>query len=210
MENNMREWLDKAKIKKLLSQKEIEHLEATYMYYFSEDEAEHRLPEEGCDIEIVTGFPLAKEYFEYLTESDWFFDRISSKKTYVSCFAECILKTHILCACQIHFGFPLWQDGELLAYREPIEEALQNMNQSCIQNDSDFAFPCFFPHYSNEYVLYPRFVLQWIYDVINEFFDIAEDQMFHLTYEEREKEELERKQEIKRIEDLLWKNRKKP
>lgn len=203
---SINEWLDDEKISMMLSEKEIETIKSEYKYFF-EDEPIIFEREEDDTIRIKTGFPLIKTFFEDV--KDYFTNNIECEKDYVYRYAEYILKCHILCACQILFGFPLWQDKQLLEYREPIKEALQNINKASAENGDEFAFPSFFPYYSNEYILYPRFMLQWIYAAINEFFDMAESNMYHLSLEEQEEERARNRRELKELEDLLLGNSKK-
>lgn len=203
---SINEWLDDEKISMMLSEKEIETIKAEYKYFFEDEPIIFEC--DGDDtIRIKTGFPLIETFFEDV--KDYFTNDIECEKDYVYRYAEYILKCHILCACQIFFGFPLWQDKDLIEYREPIKDALQNINKVSAENEDEFAFPCFFPYYSNEYILYPRFMLQWIYDAINEFFDIAESNMYHLSLEEQIKEKEESKRELKKLEDFLLGNRDK-
>ena len=197
---SINEWLDDEKISMLLSEKEIETIKVEYKQLFEDEPIVFKCDEYGT-IRIKTGFPLVESFFEDINE--YITDNIECEEEYVYRYAEHILKCHILCACQILFSFPLWQDKDLLEYKEPIKEVLQNMNKTSAENGDEFAFPCFFPNYSNEYILYPRFMLQWIYDVINEFFDIAESNMYHLSLEEQIKEKEESKRELKKLEDFL-------
>ena len=117
------------------------------------------------------------------------------------------MKCNILCACQIAFKFPLWQSGELLEWENALRNGIQDAANKAKDNDT-FFFPCFFPHYSNEYVWYPCFMLEWILDVIDEFFDVAESDMYHLTPEERARECQQRREELQRMEDYLSGKRK--
>ena len=196
---SIHEWLDDDKISMLFSEEEVKTIKSEYKRIFEKEPFVYT--DEENRIEIKTGFPLVEFFFEDINE--YITDDIESEDEYIYRYAENVLKCHILCACQIIFGFPLWQDKELLEYKEPIKESLQKINKASIQNGDEFVFPCFFPYYSNEYVLYPRFMLQWIYDVINEFFDVADSNMYHLSLEEQIKEKEERRQEVKKIEDFL-------
>ena len=203
---SINEWLDDDKISMLFSEKEIKTIKSEYKQIFENEPVVFNCDEENA-IEIKTGFPLVETFFEDINE--YITDDIDNEQEYIYRYAENVLKCHILCACQILFGFPLWQDKELLECKEPIKESLQKINQASMQNGDEFVFPCFFPYYSNEYILYPRFMLQWIYDVVNEFFDLAESKMYHLSLEEQVDERERNRQELKKIEDLLLGNRKK-
>ena len=198
-------WLDDEKISMLFSEEEIKTIKAEYKNIF-DDEPIVCLSDKVDTIKIKTGFPLVESFFEDINE--YITDDIECEEEYIYRYAEHVLKCHILCACQILLGFPLWQDKELLEYKEPIKEALQNINKASAENGDQFAFPCFFPYYSNENVLYPRFMIQWIYDVINEFFDVAESNMYHLSLEEQIKEKEENRRELKSLEDMLLGNKK--
>lgn len=203
---SINEWLDDEKISMLFSEKEIKTIKSEYKQLFEGEHVDFNYDEENT-IEIKTGFPLVETFFEDINE--YITDDIENEEEYICRYAEHVLKCHILCACQILFCFPLWQDKELLEYKEPIKESLQKINQAAINNNDEFAFPRFFPYYSNEYVLYPRFMLQWIYDVVNEFFDVAESNMYHLYLKEQGEEREQNRRELKKLEDLLLGNRKK-
>lgn len=206
---SINEWLDDDKISILLSCEEIKSLKEEYDSIFG-DIPHIATNSEGVSIEIKTGFPLVEAFFEDITtNNEDFLYGIDSKQDYVYRYAECILKCHILCACQIAFKFPLWQDTELPEWEQVVKEALQQINKEAIQSNDEFVFPCFFPYYSNEYLWHPRFMLQWIYDVVNEFFDIAESNMYHLSLEEQEEERARNRRELKKLEDLLLGNSKK-
>lgn len=203
---SINEWLDDEKISMLFSEKEIKTIKSEYKQLFEGEHVDFNYDEENT-IEIKTGFPLVEAFFEDINE--YITDDIESEEEYIYRYAENVLKCHILCACQILFGFPLWQDKELLEHKDLIKESLQKINQASINDNDEFAFPCFFPYYSNEYVLYPRFMLQWIYDVVNEFFDLAESNMYHLSLEEQEEERARNRRKLKKLEDLLLGNSKK-
>ena len=200
---SINEWLDDEKVSALLTDEKIKKLKSEYRYFYKNGKY---YPDEFANIEIMTGFPLAEEYFQNITTfNNSFLDNVKSEKDYIYRYAECVLKCHILCAAQIVFKFPLWQDPELPEWEEMIKNVLKDLDALSPQYDDQFAFPCFFPYYSNEFVSYPRFMLRWIYDVIDEFFEIAEENMYQLSEEDREKEIAERRAEIKKLEDLLKK-----
>ena len=135
--------------------------------------------------------------------SDDFAYDVESEEEYLFCYAECILKCHILCAAQIAFGFPLWQDPKFLEWEKPIREALKEIDDYAAENDDEFCFPRFFPYYSNEYVAYPRFMIRWISDVMEEFFEKADANGYYLSPEERQKQFEKASRELRMIEDFL-------
>ena len=191
------EWLDDEMISMLFSDDEIKRIKSDYK--FSKRNGKYIDEEELPEIMIDSGFPLVDSYFDDITIFNEYFDEdIETEKEYIYRYAECKLKCHILCACQIWFGFPLWQDHELPKWEKKIKEELEEIYQE-MKNKDSFVFHGFFPHFSNEYVRYPLFMLQWIYEVINEFFDLADTNMYHLTAEEAKKEREENKRIIEEI-----------
>lgn len=198
---DIKEWLDRDKVAALLTEEEIEGIKSSYRFVFEDARDSH-----GKDpsIEFRTGLPLAESYYEDLIlYGEGFTDDVDSAEEYVLRYAEAILKLQILCACQLVFKFPLWQDKDLLSWKEVVKGGLKELEKEALQTEEQFPFPKFFPCFSTEIDYHPKFMLDWIHQVVDEFFEMAEDNMYHLTAEEREREQEEKKRQLRVIEDFL-------
>ena len=86
----MYDWLDEERISKLIPEEEIENIKASYRYIHLDDES--YAFSKSPDIEIVTGFPMVREYFDDIGDlSDDFAYDVESEEEYLFCYAECFL-----------------------------------------------------------------------------------------------------------------------
>ncbi len=175
---SIEEWLDDEKISMLLSDKEIKRVTADYYEFcemFEEDYMD--CDESYCDLpefEINTSLPFAKRYFDDII-LDIEFD---SLEDYIKSYAESVLKTYILCACQMVYEFPLWKGENWLEFQKQLENVLEDLEE-CSKNIGEyFGFAKFYPYYSNEYVAYPGYMIYWISGVIDEFLYLQNKHMY--------------------------------